>query len=115
MDNYLLFIIANILIGALDIVMGIPLLLEKVKPNWFYGFRLPVTLSSKEIWYKSNRYVGRDFIAAGIIIITVSLVLLLFESNFTVLEVVWIELTLVLASIIIILARGFIYLKRISH
>jgi len=44
-------------------------LLCKIKPNWLYGFRLPKTLSDEDICYKTNKYVGRDFIFAGILVI----------------------------------------------
>jgi len=71
-----------IFIGLLEIIMGIPLLLEKIKPNALYGFRTPKTRSSDEIWYKINKYVGRDFVVAGIIVTLCSPFLLIFGSSF---------------------------------
>lgn len=82
MDNYGIIILAFILIGIIEIILGIPLLLEKIKPNRLYGFRIAKTLSSDEIWYKSNKYVGRDFIVTGIIVILGSLFLLVFKTGF---------------------------------
>ena len=75
-----------IIVGVMEIILGLPLLFEKIKPNWFYGFRLPKSMSNKEIWYKTNRYVGRDFIVAGIIVIIAALVVLMFQINFDIIS-----------------------------
>ena len=61
MEYGVLMPLVFIFVGMLEIIMGIPLLLEKIKPNALYGFRTPKTRSSDEIWYKVNKYVGRDF------------------------------------------------------
>ena len=47
------------LVHCLIIVLCIPLMLEKVKRNRFYGFRLPKTLASDEVWYPANAMAGR--------------------------------------------------------
>ena len=62
-------IVIYIIVGFLEIILGLPFLLGKIKPNWLYGFRLPKTLSDEDICYKTNKYVGRDFIFAGILVI----------------------------------------------
>jgi hypothetical protein len=49
-------------------VLSIPLILEKVPPNRWYGFRVAKTLSSERIWYKTNRVAGFDLVWAGIAI-----------------------------------------------
>ena len=43
----------------------IPLLLNKVPPNRYYGFRTGKTLSSEEIWYPANRFGAQCFVVAG--------------------------------------------------
>ena len=113
MDNYVLIILLYILVGILEIIMGIPLLLKKVKPNRFYGFRLPKTLSNNEIWYKSNKYVGRDFVIMGIIITLISLVMLMAIDVVPIILIVYIGATMLIGSVIIILIRGFVYLKKL--
>ena len=112
MDDRLLIILILISVGALEIIMGIPLLLEKIKPNWLYGFRIPKTLSNEKIWYECNKYMGRDFIVAGTIVVLVSIALLTFVNIFSLMEIIWIEVIILLVPIIIILIRGFIYLKK---
>jgi len=113
MDDYEIIILAFILVGILEIILGIPLLLEKIKPNWLYGFRLPYTLSSDEIWYKSNKYVGRDFIVAGFIVILGSLFLLVFKTDSSVIGISLVSILLIILPIIIILIRAFNYLKEL--
>ncbi len=113
MENPIFIPILFILIGIMFIIIGLPLFLEKVKPNWFYGFRLPKTLSNKETWYKSNKYVGRDFIAAGFIIVFTTFLLLFFRDNFSLLDLTLFEIFLLLISTTLILVRGFIFLKKL--
>ena len=62
-----IILISFLLTGILFIGSSIPLLLNKIPPNDWYGFRTPKTQSNEEIWYKSNRYMARDFLILGII------------------------------------------------
>ena len=41
------------------------ILLEKVKRNWFIGIRTPWTLSSEEVWDKTNKLGAKFFKVAG--------------------------------------------------
>jgi|TARA_B110000305_G_C19388998_1_gene613803 uncharacterized membrane protein len=45
-------------IGILIVALSVPMYLGKVKRNGIYGFRTPLTLSSDEVWYPSNRYAA---------------------------------------------------------
>ncbi|MGH6834397.1 MAG: SdpI family protein [Methylocella sp.] len=56
------------LTGLLFIAIGIPLALERVPPNHWYGFRTAKTLSNQTIWYAANRVAGIDLIIAGVAI-----------------------------------------------
>ena len=58
---YFLLCVPLVMIG-----LSIPLILEKVPPNGWYGFRIPKTMSSPAIWYPANKLGGQYFIAAGI-------------------------------------------------
>jgi len=112
MEYDILLILTIILIGILEIIVGLPLLFGKIKPNWIYGFRLPKTLSSDEIWYKSNRYVGRDFVITGIVVTLGSLFLYIFRFSFSIIEITWIGVSLLIIPLIVVLIRGVIYLKQ---
>ena len=114
MNDYRLFIIIFILVGLSEIISGLPLLLEKVKPNWLYGLRFLRAMSSEEIWYKSNKYFGRDIVVSGILLVLASLILLLFKSSLSLTETFLFCLFFIALPIIIILIGAFIYLKKLS-
>src|SRR5262245_4115922 len=55
------------------IVVAIPLILEKIPRNGFYGFRTPYALSSDEVWYRANRISGFSLLAAGLVWLAVAI------------------------------------------
>ena len=113
MDYNALMSLVFIFVGMLEIIMGIPLLLQKIKPNAIYGFRTSKTRSSDEIWYKANKYFGRDFLIAGIIVTICSLILLLYESSLSTIEISWIGILILTIPLVAIVVRGFFYLKKL--
>jgi SdpI/YhfL family protein len=52
-----------ILVAAL----GVPLMLDWIPPNRFYGFRTPATLASTQLWYDVNRATGAALLIAGVV------------------------------------------------
>ena len=114
MDEIFITILTFIFIGAVFIFLGIPLLLEKVKPNWFYGFRTPTIVKDRDLWYKVNKQVGREFIIAGIILIIGSIFMLIFQPILTLIQLIIILLLLVHLSLIIIIIKGFSLLRRLK-
>ena len=58
-----LHLVAPILI----IAVSVPLVLNMIPRNDFYGFRTPRTRSSDEIWYPANRVAGIALTIAGVI------------------------------------------------
>jgi hypothetical protein len=56
-----------LLAPLLIIAVSIPLILEKVPRNHWYGFRTPKTLSSDAVWYPANKIGGKYFVVAGLI------------------------------------------------
>jgi hypothetical protein len=61
------FMIFFICSGLLITGLSIPMILRKLKPNGWYGFRTPKTLSDEKIWYPANVYSGKILLAVGII------------------------------------------------
>ena len=51
--------------GIVLILVCIPLLHDRVKPNAFYGMRLKKAFESEENWYKINRRGAQLFIGWG--------------------------------------------------
>jgi hypothetical protein len=58
-------LILYVVIGLLMVVLAVPLIKRKVKPNWLYGFRVPQTLSDPEVWYAVNAHFGRRLLVTG--------------------------------------------------
>lgn len=67
--------------GLLISGISIPLIKRKVKPNSFYGFRIPKAFASKENWYKINEYGGRLFFYWGLFISATSLIFFLLPPD----------------------------------
>ncbi len=57
-----LYVVGGLLLTGLSI----PLILEKVKPNGLYGFRVQQTLDDPKVWYAVNKYSGKRLLAAGL-------------------------------------------------
>ena len=53
--------------GILLTVLALPLVWERVPPNWFYGFRVPATLRDRRLWYAVNRYAGQRLLRVGLL------------------------------------------------
>lgn len=54
-------------------LLSLPLLAGKVKPNPYYGFRVPQTLENPALWYATNRYFARLQLAVGLLFSAISL------------------------------------------
>ena len=60
----------SIISGFIFIGVSIPLVLEKIGPNDFYGLQLDGEFSSEEDWYRVNRIGGWAMIWAAITLMT---------------------------------------------
>jgi hypothetical protein len=64
---YFKTLVAILACNLLFILIAIPLILRKVPPNPFYGFRTSTTLTDGYNWYETNAYFGRRFVISSII------------------------------------------------
>lgn len=60
-------LVMYLIFGGLLIALAIPLLLDKIPPNSWYGFRVPSTLADATLWYKVNRYMARWLLLSGVV------------------------------------------------
>ena len=67
--------------GLLVILICVPMILERVPPNNWYGFRTPRTLSDPNVWYPANRIAGQYLAVAGTGIVLTTLVVFLFQKS----------------------------------
>lgn len=52
-------------VGTLLIAVALPMLLRRLKPNAWYGLRVPATMEDEWVWYEANAGSGRDLIVLG--------------------------------------------------
>lgn len=88
-------------LGLFFLGLSIPLILNRVPPNRYYGFRTAKTLSDPKIWYEVNHISGKDLFLAGILISASSLTMLTFGQS-------WNEehVSLMLASVMVLSLIG---------
>ena len=53
--------------GLFLILLSLPLMYGKVKPNPFYGFRVPATLEDPILWYPVNKFFAKRQLLVGIV------------------------------------------------
>jgi uncharacterized membrane protein len=104
---------AGVLIGLLIIVISIPLLFDKIRPNPWYGFRTPKTMSKPEIWYKANKYMAKNMLVAGIIIMAAFIILPVLRPDFDPDIDVSIILFIFITPILIVIIRSLLYLRKL--
>jgi uncharacterized membrane protein len=66
--------------GVMLVILGIPLAQRRIKPNIWYGFRMPQTLRDEHVWYETNAYFGVRFSIVGFVTIATALVLSLLPN-----------------------------------
>ncbi len=98
--------------GLLFIGISIPLILGKIPPNHWYGFRTRKTLSNKEIWYKVNKYMGKDLAILGCLMVLYNLVLFIFKPTVLSFEPTG-NMILLVGGVVVVLVRSLLYLKKL--
>lgn len=99
-------IVVPILVGLLFVVIGSNL--GNVKKNYFVGIRTPWTLSSEDIWNKTNSLAGTLFILAG-----VAIVLSVFLNP--TMSFVVLMLAILIAALVPVLYSYLLWRKESSH
>jgi uncharacterized membrane protein len=100
-----------VVFGLLLVGLSIPLLLDRIPPNPWYGFRVPSTLADETLWYKVNRYAARWLFLSGVIT-TVGAIALYFVPGLTVDRYAWLCLAVFLLGFIPTIVFSWRYLKR---
>ncbi len=59
----------------ISIVVAFPLVMQKVPPNWWYGFRTRKTLADPDVWYRANYLGGVGLLYAGVVSLGINLLL----------------------------------------
>ncbi len=62
-------------VGLLLFALGWPLATRRVRPNRWYGLRVPATFADERVWYEANAMTGRDLMALGLVLAIAALAL----------------------------------------
>jgi uncharacterized membrane protein len=111
MDNFLLINLLFIFTGVVFIVLAIPLILAKIPPNQWYGFRTPKTLSEPHIWYAANRIMGYDLVAVGVAVCVSAISVLLTGRSITIGQASWINIGVLLSALFLAVIHSFLSLR----
>ncbi len=69
----LLLLLLYVFLSLVSILICIPLILGKIKPNPWYGFRVRKTLQDPQTWYLANAFFARRLLAASLVFIEAAL------------------------------------------
>ena len=70
-----LILSVGLVLGGLVVILAIPLLLKKVKPNRVYGLTFILARESNRTWYAANQFFGACLLVAGLITVAGTLVI----------------------------------------
>jgi len=68
MEGQIILALTFLMADIVETIISMPLIFGKIQPNYLYGFRVKKTLSNKKIWYKANKYTGKDMLIASLIL-----------------------------------------------
>ena len=109
----LLLLAFSVLFGIISILIALPLLDEKIKPNLIYGFRVRATLENPKIWYAVNKYFAQRLFLAALVEIVIAVVL--FATNIDPLTYVLSTLGVFVIAFTIGMMQTSSYLKSIAR
>ncbi|MCX6058817.1 MAG: SdpI family protein [Chloroflexi bacterium] len=66
--------------GLLLALISLPLIARKIKPNPYYGFRVPLTMGNPDIWYSTNKYFAKRQLAVALIEVVAAVCLYFWPS-----------------------------------
>lgn len=58
--------------GAALVLAGIPLRLQRIPPNDWYGLRIEATRRNTSVWYQANELMGRYFCRLGLSLVALA-------------------------------------------
>ena len=93
-------------LGAVSVLVGLPLAYRRVPRNRWYGLRIPATFADEHVWYEANAVTGRDLIVVGIVLLLLALLLPRVSSGSTPAYAAIFAIVLALGSAVAIL-RGW--------
>ena len=66
--------------GLLLILLSLPMIRRRVKPNALYGLRIAATFADEWVWYEANARSGWDLLILGTVQVVLAVILPLFRG-----------------------------------
>jgi len=110
----IILLIVFLATGSVLIALSIPLILKRIPPNQWYGFRVPATWDDPKIWHLVNVYAAWRTLWLGVVQILVSIALYV-APGMAVSVYGFIVVAVVAFGLIIILVQGFGYIGRLTN
>ena len=110
----IILLIVFLATGSVLIALSIPLILQQIPPNQWYGFRVPATWGDPEIWYLVNEYAAWRTLWLGVVQIIVSIALYV-VPGISVSVYGFIVVAFVAFGLIIILVQSFGYIGYLTN
>jgi len=101
-------------VGPLFLLIAIPLILNKIPPNCWYGVRSEklCTKGNEELWYKANKYGGQQLLIAALIMtVCITLMLTIEETIPTAVEVIL--FCIGFGAVFVAVIRILLYLRKL--
>lgn len=95
---------------AVTALLSVPLILRKIPPNRFYGFRTRATLSGPDVWYPVNAFSGWALLVAS----AVSFVIVCLLSD-DALENQWLGAAAFIVPVGLSLVASLLYQQRFTR
>lgn len=74
--------VISLILAISSLLLGIALIFRKVKPNYFYGFRVSkFVFKSDDIWYEVNAKGGMHLIIIGGVLMIIALLALVYIND----------------------------------
>ena len=101
--------VTSLILAIFSLLLGIPLIFRKVKPNQFYGYRVSkFVFKNDDIWYEVNAKGGIHSIVIGCILMVIASLALIF-INEIILQVIFLFITLLIEVLGMILSLFITY------
>lgn len=95
-------------------VLAIPLMRGKVKPNSWYGFRVSATLDNPDVWYPVNAVAGKWLLVLGAINMAAAILIPLIWPDMTFDAYAIILSIIILGGMVFVFVAGMRYANALT-
>jgi uncharacterized membrane protein len=106
-------IIIPMILCFVFIILSIPLILQKVRPNCFYGVRTRKTMPDEAVWYKANKFFGCGMLISSLFSLVVLIVVVLIPDVVSVIIINKLGGLVVVLPVGVLVIISFFYFRKL--